>query len=93
MTRDEFIQRYRIMSRTGLLYDRDMLLSACSRDAVARALKVRRPELAAVVDDDAFMRPMSGMVPARYVEAVALEAVVRRDVRRSCVATLIGGGE
>ena len=77
---DEFIARYRIMSSTGRYYDRGMVLSACARDAIAKTMKLRRAELAAVLDDDAFIRPMAGMVPARVAEAVALEALVRRPV-------------
>lgn len=80
MTDDEFIARYRIMSRTGRLYTREALLSACARDPVAKALKVRRTELAAVVDDDKFLRPMAGMVPARATEEIVLEALMRRPV-------------
>lgn len=86
MTPDEFIARYRITSRTGRLYTREALLSACSRDPAAKVLKVRRAELAAVVDDDAFLRPMSGMVPARVTEAVVLEALTRRPMNTASAA-------
>ena len=77
-TREEFIERYRIVSTTGRCYDRAMLLGAATRCWLARATKMSRRDLAAVIDDDAFLRPRSGEVPARIAEAVCLEAISRR---------------
>ena len=77
-TREEFIERYRIVSTTGRCYDRVMLLSAATRCWLARATKVSRRDLAAVIDDDTFLRLRCGEVPARVAEAVCLEAISRR---------------
>lgn len=81
MTAEEFIARYRIVSTTGRCYDRAMLLNATTRCWLARGTKLHRRELAAVIDDDAFLRPHGGEVPARVAEAVYLEALVRRGSR------------
>lgn len=54
-----------------------MLLNAATRSTIARACKVLRPAIGAVLDDPAFMRPLSGMVPARVADEVVLEAIRR----------------
>ena len=81
VTPEDFIARYRIVSIKGRCYDRAMLLSAATRCWLARVTKVSRRELAVIIDDDAFLRPHAGEVPARVTEAVYLEALVRRGGR------------
>lgn len=81
MTNDEFMATYRICSTRGRLYTRDMLLNAATRSAIARACKVPRKAIGAVLDDPKFMRPLAGMVPARVVEEAIFEVIGRTAVR------------
>lgn len=71
--------RYQVTSRSGKIWTRSevvkraidmaygLLARECSRAAI-------RAVVEPVVDDDAFMRPRTGMVPARVVEDAAFEA-------------------
>lgn len=70
---------YRITSRTGKIWTR----SEVAKRAVDMAYKLllgrnSRPAIRSLVeralDDDVFMRPLTGMVPARVVEDAAFEA-------------------
>ncbi len=79
MTDAEFIKRYRIVSITSRVYTRAMLLNAATRDSMARTLKVTRAQIAAVIDDDAWLRPYSGMIPRRVTEYAVIEAYTRNQ--------------
>lgn len=81
MTDNEFMAAYRIVSTRGRVYSRDMLLNAATRTPVARACKVPRRDIRAVLDDPKFMRPLAGMVPARVVEEAVMEAIGRTAVK------------
>lgn len=72
-----FAERYQITSTRGRAYTREMLLNAATRCWLARTSKVSRVHIAAVLDDDAFMRPHRGEIPARVAEEAVLEAMVR----------------
>ena len=69
-------QRYEITSRTGKIWTvlkravdtaHGLLMREKSRSVIRAALE-------SVLDDEAFMRPRTGMVPARVVEDAAFEA-------------------
>lgn len=81
MTDNEFMAAYRICSIRGRLYTQKMLLNAATRSCIARANKVPRKAIGAVLDDPKFMRPLAGMVPARVVEEAIFEAIGRTAVR------------
>jgi hypothetical protein len=73
--------RYQITSVHGLIWTRNNLRSRAA--AIARTLMPDRTPLVvsesvlAVLNDDSFMRPRRGEVPARVIEAVALETFRR----------------
>lgn len=81
MTEAEWQDRYRVTSRRGRIWTRDEVRQ-CSA-AMLRSLRpdyaliARRTAVQLVLDDEAFMRPLTGMVPARVVEDVAFEAMRR----------------
>lgn len=72
-----FAERYQITSTRGRVYTREMLLNAATRCWLARTSKVARAEIAAVLDDDTFMRWRRGEIPARVAEEAVLETMVR----------------
>ncbi len=83
--RDEaFIERYRICSTGGRLYTRGMLLRRCVMYAGVLfrgggiAVKLTHDQLAAVLDDDAWLRLHAGEIPQRVAEAAVYEGVRRR---------------
>jgi len=71
--------RYQITSRSGKIWTRsevlkraiDMAYGLLARETSRAAI---RAAIEPVIDDDAFMRPRTGMVPARVVEDAAFEA-------------------
>ena len=69
--------RYQITSRTGRIWDCDMVISGARR-GLGRMLALTRDELTEVLEDETFMRPMTGMVPAHVCREVAFEAYARR---------------
>lgn len=73
--RNEWTERYRFVSVRGTFWNRAMV-----RAGVMRYLRYMRPEgkaLDEVLDDDKFMRGLRGLVPARVIEAVWMEARIR----------------
>ena len=80
LTDEEFMTAYRVTSTRGRLYGRGMLLAAATRTVIARACKVPRQAIGAVLDDPAFMRPLAGMVPARVADEAVLEAIRRGEL-------------
>lgn len=73
-----FADRYQITSIKGRIYTRAMLLSAAMRGPMAKLHRVTRKEVAAVLDDDQWMRTRRGEIPARVIEEALLEAAVRK---------------
>jgi hypothetical protein len=69
---------YEIVSIKGRVYSRAMLLSTASRMPLYKALSIKRSELAAILDDGAWMRPHRGEIPARVCDDAIFEAVRRR---------------
>ena len=72
-------ERYRITSRSGKIWTRSEVLKRAVDTAYGlltreKTRSVIRAVLEPVLDDDAFMRPRTGMVPARVVEEAAFEA-------------------
>ena len=72
-------ERYRITSRSGKIWTRSEVLKRAVDTAYGLLMRektrsVIRAVLEPVLDDDAFMRPRTGMVPARVVEDAAFEA-------------------
>lgn len=76
----DFTDRYRIVSLTGRVYSRTMLLSAAMRGCLARTLKVTRAQVGAVLDDDAWLRPYGGMIPTYVAREAVLEAFTRAQL-------------
>ncbi len=93
MTEKEWQERYEITSTKGRIWKRGEL-----RKRAAELLKslmplmpvrtpvARRAAVQAVLDDAAFMRPRKGMVPARVIEDVAIEAMLRLSREDSALA-------
>ena len=72
-------QRYTITSHTGKIWSRSEVMKRAVDAAHGllmreRSRSVIRAAIEPVLDDDAFMRPRAGMVPARVVEDAAFEA-------------------
>lgn len=76
---DDFAERYMITSLHSRVYTRAMLLSAAMRGVLAKTLKVSRANVGAVLDDDSWMQPRRGEIPARVTEAAVLEAFSRNQ--------------
>ena len=75
-------QRYAITSRTGKIWSRSEVLKRAIDTAHGLLMRERprsviRAAIEPVLDDDAFMRPRTGMVPARVVEDAAFEALYK----------------
>ena len=66
MTNNEFIDRYRILSRTGRFYTREMLINAASRMCGPGHRKAIRE----CIDNDAFMAPRAGYTPGALADDV-----------------------
>ena len=71
--------RYRITSRNGKIWTRSEVLKRAVDTAHGLLMREKtraliRAAIEPVLDDDAFMRPRTGMVPARVVEDAAFEA-------------------
>jgi hypothetical protein len=72
-------ERYSITSRTGKIWTRSEVLKRAIDTAHGLLMRehsraVIRAAVEPVLDDEAFMRPRTGMVPARVVEDAAFEA-------------------
>ena len=72
-------ERYSITSRTGKIWTRSEVLKRAIDVAYGLLLRAQprsviRAAIESVLDDEAFMRPRTGMVPARVVEDAAFEA-------------------
>lgn len=72
-------ERYQITSRTGKIWTRSEVMKRAIDVAYGLLLRARpraviRAAIELVLDDEAFMRPRTGMVPARVVEDAAFEA-------------------
>lgn len=73
--RNEWTERYRFVSVRGTFWNRSMV-----RSGVMQHIRCLRPKAACldeVLDDDKFMRGLRGLVPARVIEAVWMEARIR----------------
>jgi hypothetical protein len=82
MTDKEWQERYTITSRKGKIWTRSevrkravdmahgLLLGAQPRAVIRTAIEL-------VLDDEKFMQPRSGMVPARVIEDAAFAAFVK----------------
>lgn len=71
---------YEITSKSGRIYSRKMLIDRAARmwrGLISIGL-VSRSELAAVVDDNEFMRWRRGYTPTALANDVGLEAIARR---------------
>lgn len=78
---NDFAERYMITSpRTSRIYTRTMLLGVATRRGLAKMLKIKRAAIGAVLDDDTFMRPRTGMVPGVVAEDAVYEAFRRSSV-------------
>lgn len=82
MTNREWQERYEITSVRGNVSRRGDLRSRATRMASSLLGHAQRREVVLatvdlVLDDDAFMRPRRGMIPARVVEDAAFEAFHR----------------
>lgn len=81
MTDSEWQARYEITRAKGLIWKRLEI----ARRAVELLKKLspgttppaRRTAVLLVLDDPTFMRPRRGMIPARVIEDVAMEAMLR----------------
>lgn len=71
-----FIDRYQILSIPGRWWTRKMLIDSAVRGGFGEIIK--RSDVAAVVDDDAFMRKHKGSIPRRVVDAIRMEVLMRR---------------
>ena len=72
-------ERYRITSRSGKIWTRSEVMKRAIDMAHGLLMREKtraliRAAIEPVLDDDAFMRPRTGMVPARVVEDAAFEA-------------------
>lgn len=79
MTDKEWQDRYQITSLRGVIWTKAEVRKRAIDVAIGLLLRsqprdVIRAEVDLVLDDDAFMRPRAGMVPARVVEDVAFAA-------------------
>ena len=81
-TTSDFATRYMITAaRSSRIYTREMLLNATMRDKVMiQALGVKRAQVAAVLDDDVFMRSRCGMTPSAVSQDAIREAFHRANV-------------
>ncbi len=81
MTEGEWQDRYMITSVKGKIWKRSELRNKAAR--ITAALLPEQPRLAirtavqGVLDDPVFMRPRAGMVPARVIDDVGIEAFLR----------------
>ena len=81
MTEGEWQERYMITSIKGRIWKRSELRNKAVR--ITATLLPEQPRLAVrtavqlVLDDPAFMRPRAGMVPARVISDVGMEAFLR----------------
>lgn len=71
--------RYKITSRSGKIWTRSEVLKRAVDTAYRllagqKSRTVLRAAIETVLDDETFMRPRTGMVPARVVEDAAFEA-------------------
>lgn len=76
----EWQERYRITSLAGRIWTRSMVRKLAGDELRSLSLaspQRRRLALDEVLDDDAFMRPMAGSVPAHVAREVALRALAR----------------
>jgi hypothetical protein len=85
VTDEQFRQRYMITSVRGVVWGRKSILIQ-SRKLVRRLVpdylrKESLREVDRVLRDDAFVRPWSGSIPARLIDAVAFEAWARAGAR------------
>lgn len=76
LNNEQWIAQYRICSTRGTFYTRPMML-----DYAARMWRgsISRLELAAVLDDDTFLRRRAGEVPEAIAKAIGFEAIARRE--------------
>jgi hypothetical protein len=79
MTKQEWQERYMIMSTKGKIWTRSEIAKRAIDFAHgvllgAQPRSVIRVEVERVLDDDKFMRQRYGMVPARVIEDAAWEA-------------------
>lgn len=79
-------ETYKVVSITGRVWTRAMVLAACMRDPSVKALGVSRKEVAAVLDDHEWMQRRSGEIPARVCEAAIREAYDRKPSKAATPA-------
>lgn len=97
MTEKEWQDRYEITSTKGRIWKRSELLKRAAEMlktlSPSNTPVARRIAALAVLDDAAFMRPRRGEVPARVIEAVAIEAMLRLARKDSALAMRRLSGE
>ena len=81
-TNKQWQERYRITSRSGKIWTRSEVLKRAIDTAYGLLMREKtraliRAAIEPVLDDEAFMRPRTGMVPARVVEDAAFEALYK----------------
>jgi hypothetical protein len=87
MTESEWQERYQITSIKGRIWTRIMIRKRASE--MLRSLMpgetpiARRTAVELVLDDPAFMRSRTGMVPARVIADSAIEAMLRMMQRKA----------
>ncbi len=92
MSHNEFCARYAIMSTSGRIYGRTELINSINR-ALSGLPGITRARIAAVVDDDKFMRGVSGQVPSAVASDVRAAIMSGRAGRRADYSTLIEAGD
>ena len=93
MTEKEWQERYMITSTKGRIWKRSELRKRASEMLKSllpgKTPVARRTAILAVLDEATFMRPRTGMVPARVIEEAAIEAMLRLMREDSALAEQI----
>jgi hypothetical protein len=93
VTEKEWQERYEITSMKGVIWKRSELRKRASEMLKSllpgKTPVARRTAIQAVLDDVSFMRPRTGMVPARIIEESAIEAMLRLMREDSALAEQI----
>jgi hypothetical protein len=84
LDRKAWIETYEVTSVKGRIWTRSMVRSGVLRLAAAACHKVDRASVDQVLDDSTFMIRRRGEIPARVIEAVLMEAVIRSRRNRLC---------
>jgi hypothetical protein len=76
--RELFIERYQFCTIAGRFADRADIVRGVRKIVRQFGTSATRAEIAEVVDDDAVMCPLKGMIPTRVCEAIFCELRWRR---------------